>query len=183
MQMIKSDLSNNSDLIAEVPTYMGEASIRLFAFGFLEMAEHSAGLAGNNTCSIDAVVPAILYNIRHSVELFLKYILYDLKAATDSDAILGHSVKRLYDDHIDTLEIALGCEPDSGFHHNEWLTRLQAVVYAIHEVDPDGQSLRYPANGNLIANHGGGYRVSIYHIKRCIEEIKAVYSDFDLRSC
>lgn len=67
-----------NDNIAEITTYMGSHSLQSFAKGFLEIASIASEKAIENNCCIDLVMPAILYNIRHSVELFLKFVLSEI---------------------------------------------------------------------------------------------------------
>jgi len=183
MKIIQGTPVDNSDFIAEVPTYMGAASLRLFAMGFLEMAEISSERAVQNKCSIDAVIPATLYALRHSVELFLKYAVYDLRVVEEDQSVSGHPVGDIFATHKPMLEIALECEPDSGFGWRDWLRRFESLVQAVHEIDPNGQAIRYPADIKLVPNQGGGYTLSTKHLESCLASVRSLYHEYDERNC
>jgi hypothetical protein len=182
MNIIQRTPVDSHDFVAEVSTYMGAASMRLFAMGFLELAEISTERAVQNQCSIDAVIPATLSSFRHSVELFLKYVVYDLHVVRDDQSVPGHPVGEIFAKHKAMLEIALECEPASGFRWRDWLRRFESVVQAIQAIDPDGQALRYPANRHLIANRGGGYSISTKHLTSCLATVRSLYKEYDERN-
>lgn len=183
MKIITGTKIDDSDFVAEVPTYMGDASLHLFAMGFLEMAEISCERATRNNCSIDAVIPATLYSFRHSVELFLKYVLYDLRIVEDSTPLNGHPLRDMFKDHKSMLTIALECESASGFHWRDWLSRFASLVNAVHDLDPDGQTIRYPSNTALVPNQGGGYVISTKHLASCLAKVRLLYQEYDERNC
>ncbi len=183
MKIITASPVDDSDFIAEVATYMGDASLHLFAMGFLEMAEISTERAVQNQCSIDAVIPATLYSLRHSVELFLKYVLYDLRVVDEGAPIGGHDVRALFARHKQTVTIALQCEPETGFHWRDWVSRFESLMESVHELDPDGQAVRYPSTKNLVPNQGGGYSISTKHLAVCLSRVRSIYHEYDERNC
>lgn len=183
MKIITASPIDDSDFIADVATYMGDVSLHVFAMGFLEMAEIATELAVKNRCSIDAVIPATLYSLRHSVELFLKYVLYDLRVVNEKDPIFGHDVKALFAKHREAITIALECEPETGFHWRDWMSRFESLLESVHELDPDGQSVRYPSAGDLVANQGGGYSISTKHLASCLSGVRAIFHEYDERNC
>lgn len=183
MKIITDTQIDASDFVAEVPTYMGDASLHLFAMGFLEIAEISAESAVRNKCSIDAVIPATLYSFRQSVELFLKYVLYDLRVVEDSTPLNGHKLSHIFEEHKSMLTTALECEPASGFHWREWLSRFASLVNAVDELDPDGQAIRYPSNTALEPNQGGGYLISTKHLAYSLATVRLLYQEYDERNC
>jgi len=162
---------------------MGTASLRLFAMGFLEMAEISTDRAVQNSCSIDAVIPAILYSFRHSVELFLKHVLYDLCVVDEGTAINGHDVFGLFSKHKEMLELAIEYEPETEFNWRDWLIRFETLMQSVHELDPDGQSVRYPSTRALVPNQGGGYKISTRHLALCLSSVRSMYHEYDERKC
>mgnify|MGYP001258225340 CR=1 FL=1 len=183
MRIIGHVPASNSGLVANVPTYMGSASLHLFAMGFLEVAEISTERAVENRCSIDAVIPATLSLFRHSVELFLKYLLYDLRVVDAGTPVEGHRVLDVFEQHRSQVALALECERASGFDRREWLDRFESLIRGVHEMDPDGQSIRYPSSLNMAPNHGGGYAISTKHLARCIAEAREVFGRYGERNC
>lgn len=183
MKIITASPIDDSDFIADVATYMGDVSLHVFAMGFLEMAEISAERAVKNRCSIDAVIPATLYSLRHSVELFLKYVLYDLRVVDEKYPIPGHDVKAIFAKHKEVLAIALGCEPENGFHWRDWAGRFESLLESVHELDPDGQSVRYPSARHLVPNQGGGYSISTKHLASCISGVRTIFQEYEERNC
>ena len=183
MKIIQGTPVDNTDFVAEVPTYMGANSLHLFAMGFLEMAEISSELAVKNSCSIDAVIPATLYSMRHSVELFLKYVVYDMHVVEEGVSVPGHPVGDIFAKHKAMLEVAFECEPASGFGWRDWLRRFESVIQGVHDIDPNGQAIRYPADLKLVANQGGGYTLSTKHLRSCLAVVRALYHEYDRRNC
>lgn len=183
MKIIQGAPVDNSDFVAEVSTYMGASSLHLFAMGFLEMAEISSERAVQNRCSIDAVIPATLYSLRHSVELLLKYVVYDLHVVEEGASVSGHPVGDIFATHRSMLETALECEADSGFGWRDWLRWFESVVQGVHHIDPNGQAIRYPDDVKLVPNQGGGYTLSTKHLQSCLETVRSLYHEYDERNC
>lgn len=182
MKLIHANPVDDSDFVAEVSTYMGASSLHLFAMGFLELAEISSQQATRNQCSIDAVIPAVLYSMRHSVELFIKYLVCDLRVTPNGWPVPGHRVKDLFAAHKPMLETALECERTSGFNWRDWLSRFESVVHAVHEIDPNGQAIRYPTDLQLVAHQGGGYKVSTKHLASCLAIVRLLFHEYDERN-
>lgn len=184
MQIITSDPVDDSDFVAVVETYMGSASLRVFAWGFLEMAEIATERAARNSCAIDAVIPAILYSLRHSVELFLKYLIYDRKVIDAATPINGHNVRVILDKHQAEIRLSFECEMFStGFDWRQWCEDLGSLIDAVHELDGDGQTVRYPASRDLVPNMRGQYQVSTKNLAACLTEIRSVFNTYDMRDC
>lgn len=135
-----------NDNIAEIATYMGSHSFSEYAYGFLELAKVGAEKACSNQCSIDSMMPAILYNIRHSVELFLKSII--LEANKDSKYDAGsHFLKKIWANHKIDISLYMEYEPRTiPFPHQEWISSFEGIVNFVDAFDSDGQSMRYPTN-------------------------------------
>jgi hypothetical protein len=81
------------------------------------------------------------------------------------------------------LETALECEPDSRFDWRDWLRRFESVVQGIHDIDPNGQAIRYPADLKLVPNQGGGYTLSTKHLQFCLASVRLLYHEYDERNC
>lgn len=183
MKIIIGTPVDSSDFVAEVPTYMGAESFHLFAIGFLEMAEIAAERAVQNRCSIDAVIPAILYSLRHSVELFFKYLIYDLRIVVRHKSVTGHKILEDFETYRASISLALEVEPETGFAWRGWLVRFDSLIRAAHDLDPDGQAIRYPSNTKLVPNQGGGYAISTKRLSSCLAEMRQIYQDYDQRRC
>lgn len=185
MKIINPDtrVIDRSDLISVTETYMGDVSLHLFSRGFLELAEMSVDTALSKGCSIDAVVPAVLYSYRHSVELFLKYIIYDLKIISETEPLQGHMVLSIFNKHKPDIECAFEYELACGvFDWTKWVKDFSEIIEAVHEFDPDGQMIRYPADKKLTPNLNGKYQTSFRNLENCFAITRAVYDRYDERN-
>ena len=81
------------------------------------------------------------------------------------------------------IACALECEPASGFQWREWLGRFEGLIRDVHEIDPDGQSIRYPSSLGMTPNQGGGYMISTKHLELCLSEARQVFGRYDERNC
>lgn len=160
---------------------MGAMSLHCYAWGFLEMAEMAADRLIANTCSIDNVVPATLYAFRHSVELFVKGVLYELKVVDESKPVPGHFVDGLLAKHREMLKLAIEHEPRWRGDRNDWVGRLEELVAAIAELDQDGQSTRYPADKKLVPNQNGRFVISTKNLRDCLRLTRTIYSEIQNR--
>ncbi|ODT91927.1 MAG: hypothetical protein ABS86_01915 [Sphingobium sp. SCN 64-10] len=83
----------------------------------------------------------ILYNVRHGLELALKYVLRELAAinmAVERDGAVDHDVKS-YWEHLSAQVV--------GDHRCRTLiAALEPFVQSLGKIDPDGQALRYFQN-------------------------------------
>jgi hypothetical protein len=169
-----------NDNIAEITTYMGSYSLSGFADGFLEISEIAIEKARLNQCSIDTVMPAILYNIRHSVELFLKYMLSEIPDGSGGTIIAsGHDIKGIFANHKDDIQCYLEHEClASPFSFNDWLKAFEEIINFVDAFDPDGQSMRYPADRKGNPNLGGKALVSTNDVFCLIKYIRSYFDEY-----
>jgi hypothetical protein len=119
-------------------------------------------------------MPAILYNIRHSVELFLKSILSEFGITAK-----GHEIKVIFDEHKIDIESHLSNEYlPRPFACLEWLNALEKIILIVDAFDPDGQTVRYPSNPSGKPNLNGKGSVSASDVFCLIEYIKSYYDEY-----
>ena len=169
-----------NDNLAEITTYMGSYSMRGYANGFLEIASIASEKAIENNCAIDTIMPAILYNIRHSVELFLKSVLSEIPDGSGKKiAAEGHQLKVIFNKYKNEIMMFLECEYDSShFSYKEWLTEFEHIVDMIDAFDSDGQTMRYPTDKKGNPNLGGTAIVSTGKVMRLIEYIRSCFDEY-----
>ena len=166
------------DNIAEISTYMGSCSLFGYADGFLEISEIAIERATENTCSIDTIMPSILYNLRHSVELFTKAIISEIPDGNGGHIVgKGHSIKKLFLKHKDVILIFLECECIH-FQYKKWINEFEAIIDVVDFFDPDGQSMRYPADIKGNANLGGKALVSTNDIYCLIKHVRCYFDEY-----
>ncbi len=201
-------ISHNSvtggDQLAEITTYQGAMSFRIHAMGFIEIARVAAHAALENRTSIDAICPSIIYTTRHATELFLKHIIVEINedygvttGDPDEDGkvlwtrIFKHDLMKLWDAHKGTIIEVLGYEAEHGEHpnfdHKAWLCEFIWIIDQLHEIDPDGCSLRYPVgkdkDGMPTPNLGGKMVVSMAQLERFADHAAACFERFNSRNC
>lgn len=199
-QLISNQPTGANDQIAEVTTYQGSTSLRIHAMGFLEIASVAARAALEGRTAIDAIAPSIIYAIRHATELFLKSIIAEVKEthrmtaqAVDkkgvmADAKIGHhEVLRLWSEHerliVDVLNYEAAHDEHANFDRLAWLADFTEIINQIHQVDPDGQTLRYPTDRDGAPNLGGKMVVSVGHLERFAQHATKCFSRFRDRAC
>ncbi len=188
------------DQIAEVTTYQGALSLHIYARGFLELATVAAHAALDHKTAIDAITPSIIYAIRHATELFLKHMIAQIEEEHEIVAeVTGkngsmeeagtnhHNLDRLWREHRSTVVDVLDYEADhaehAGFERGAWLAEFDGIIDQVHQVDPDGQSLRYPASRRGEPNLEGRMAVSIAQLERFARHAEECFSRFDQRKC
>lgn len=187
--LIAAQPVNADDQIAVVTTYQGATSLRIHAMGFLEIASVAARAALERKTAIDAITPSIIYAIRHAAELFVKHVVTELaeKHRLSVPAPKGHDLQGLLTDgraHIEScLDYEAAHDEHTHFDRRVWLADFSAIIDQLHAVDPDGQSLRYPANRKGVPNLGGTMPVSVAQLERFARHATAVFSSFDQRAC
>jgi hypothetical protein len=172
-----------NDNIAVITTYMGSISMRGYANGFLEMASIASKKAVENKCAIDIVMPAILYNIRHSVELFLKYVLSEIPDESGKGIVIeGHRIKDIFKKYKETIRIFLEFEFHTvPFQYKEWLNAFEGIVNTVDAFDSDGQTTRYPTDNKGKPNLYGEALVSTSDVLCLIEYIKSYFDEYNNR--
>ncbi len=171
------------DNIAEIATGLGSASLLNYSVGFLEVAEVACARARLGASPADIVMPAILYNICHSVELFLKHILCEIEEIHRTDVRrTGHKISSLFNKHRDLIENYLEAEGlTTAFPYRRWLTEFGELVDFVGAFDWDGQTARYPADLKDAPNWNGKALVSTSDVCCLIEYIKGYYDEFRYR--
>ena len=197
--LISSQPIDPNDQIAEVTTYQGSMSLHIHAMGFLEIARVMARAALEHQTAIDAITPSIIYAIRHAVELFLKGIVAEIKethgataqvskAGVMKDAETGHHcLQRLWSEHqgliVEVLDYEASHDEHANFDRQAWLTGFGEIIDQIQQVDPDGQTLRYPADRKGTPKLGGKMIVSLGHLERFAQHTTECFSQFRDRTC
>jgi len=200
LPLISTQPVGPDDQIAVVTTYQGSTSLRIHAMGFLEIASVAARAALENKTAIDAITPSIIHCIRHAAELYLKAIISEVKEThrvtaqamnkkhVMVEADTGHHwLQRLWSEHqaliVDVLDYEAAHDEHTHFDRRAWLADFSAIIDQLHAVDPDGQSLRYPANQKGEPNLGGTMPVSLAQLERFARHATAVFSSFPQRAC
>lgn len=162
---------------------MGSHSLRGYANGFLEIASIASVKTIDNKCAIDTIMPAILYNIRHSVELFLKSVLSEIGEGTDSEIIAtGHEVKTIFSEYKKQIETLLEYEYNTvSFSYKEWLAGFESIINLVDIFDGDGQTMRYPTDRKGKPNLEGKARVSTNDVLCLIKYIQSYYDEYNNR--
>lgn len=183
----------HGDQLATVTTYQGAMSLRIHAMGFLEIAAVAARASLEHKTAIDAIAPSIIYAVRHGTELFLKHVVAELSEAYGSTPgeqnkrDTHHDLQKLWDDHRSMIVRALEYEANHAEHANfdrrAWLAEFGDIIGQVHQVDPDGQSVRYPTKLNGTENLGKKMVVSIEQLKRFADHAQACFSRFTERRC
>ena len=170
-----------NDNIAEITTYMGSCSLQGYAKGFLEIASIAIEKTIENNSCLDLVMPAILYNIRHSLELFLKFVLSEiLKGFNDNTIVEGHKIKDIFDKYEDQIKLYFECN-SSHFSYREWLNKFKIIVNKVNAFDPDGQTMRYPTTKIGVPNLSGKVIVSGNYVLCLTKYIQSCYDDYSER--
>ncbi|MBX3363763.1 MAG: hypothetical protein KF866_03260 [Phycisphaeraceae bacterium] len=200
LSLISSQPIDPNDQITEVTTYQGSMSLRIHAMGFVELAAVAARAVLEHRTAIDAIAPSIIYAIRHGVELFLKAMITEVtethrvtaqapnRKGVMADAEIGHHwLQRLWSEHQGLIVEVLDYEAAHGEHANfdrrAWLAHFGEIIDQLHQVDPDGQTLRYPTNRDGVPNLGGKMLVSVTCLERFAQATIECFSRFDERGC
>jgi hypothetical protein len=130
----------------------------------------------------------MLSTFRHSFELFVKFVVHDLnlvdQASKEEADLLGrHDVLAILERYRERIGLALECERSPRLSRCEWLADMDRWAQAFHDVDPDGQSIRYPADRRQKPNRGGGYAVGMRHLASCLARVRLLYDDYLQRAC
>ncbi|MGA2678773.1 MAG: hypothetical protein ABSF37_05645 [Sedimentisphaerales bacterium] len=171
-----------NDNIAEI-TCMGGWSMRGYANGFLEIASIASEKAIENKCAIDTIMPAILYNIRHSVELFLKFVLFEISEKSGHKITAeDHRIKDTFNKYKDLIRMFLETEHYMvAFSHEKWLNDFEGIINHVDAFDSDGQKTRYPTDKKGKPNLGGKAIVSTSDVYCLIEYIQSYYDEYNSR--
>lgn len=189
MRILAGDVVDRNDQIACVTTYQGSFSLWALSCGFLELARAGTDLAQNGRIAVDTTVPAIIYAVRHSAELFLKHIIADFnethRLRLESPA--HHRLQDIFDGLRPSIENVLMYEREHAEHGKfdsaTWLDDCAAIVAELHEIDPDGQSVRYPENLKGKANLNGQANINVTHLGRFIRRVEQCFVEFVERKC
>jgi hypothetical protein len=189
---ISHSVVNQDDQLATVTTYQGAISLRIHAIGFIELSVIGIRAAMEHKTAIDSITPSIIYAIRHGTELFLKYVIVDLANKHDGRQISmqtpsGHSLLPRFIDARDKIAFDLDSEATHGEHSNfnrhEWLSHFEEIVRTLNDVDPDGQTLRYPANKKGDPNLGGTLTLSLLQVETFAISVGECFSRYAERCC
>jgi len=184
--LISSSPINEGDQIAVITTYYGPMSLHIHARGFLEIAI-IAGKAGLEFgVSIDSITPGVMYAIRHATELFLKYVIAELSEqhGMNIKIPMEHGMIKILHDHREDIKLAMEEESrHSAFDYRAWMSTFEEIINQLHQVDPDGQTLRYPFNRHGTPNLGGQIQISLAQLLKFAQHVNACFDVFDERSC
>lgn len=171
-----------NDNIAEIAC-MGGWSMCSYANGFLEIASIASEKAIKNECAIDNIMPAILYTIRHSVELFLKFVLFEISEKSGHKITAeDHRIKVTFNKHKDLISMYLETEHLTvPFSHKEWLSGFEGIINFVDAFDSDGQKTRYPTDKKGKPNLGGKAIVSTSDVYCLIKYIQSYYDEYNSR--
>jgi hypothetical protein len=132
---LQNDLSR---LNACVGNNGGPYDLYDYAWGYFEGTRLLLTDAKVPGATIDVLVYPICFNFRHAVELYVKYIIADLSRVqgTGRQYQPGHSLLRNWKKAKRLLKAI--------DHATEEAALFEEVVRHIEEVDPTGQTFRYP---------------------------------------
>lgn len=111
-----------------------------------------------------------MYLYRHGLELLLKELIrkgaHYLGTTCDNPA--GHNVQRLWTDSNQVVDAKRVVEAAWANTTPELLVWLEASINEIHQLDPDGQTIRYPRNRAGSDNPvNAPERVDLLHFRDC----------------
>ncbi len=194
MRMIELADESSDQQFAHITTYQGAMSYRILAMGFLEMAD----VAVRSSTAIDATTPAIMYAVRHAVELFVKHIGHDLRenhlqACSDFKVELGkHPVRPLWDKVKPTLALVLNDEAEhaahASFDRREWIEEVENIIHEVDAIDRDGILLRFPTSKDPSTkadtpNFKGQLVVNTAQLTRFIQHVTDCFTRYTCREC
>ena len=151
----------------------GPGCWRLHAHGFLLAAKESSERA-IATGNYDTAAYAIVYLLRHGVELYLKH----LAEVTDvclsfrdpehaRIAARGHDLKRLWANLKPFIETARFMGESETWQPLK-VSDFEALVEDLHSIDPDGQTIRYPTNSKGSTNLTSIDYLDVNQVRRAI---------------
>lgn len=150
---------------------------------------HSAGVLVDDVISRknygDYAAPPAIYLMRHSLELFTKYLVHnqlEQHNLIEPKALVGHDFLKILDSHYEDLESSMDHEPDPySWGHAKWLADYKAMCEKVSETDPDGQSIRYTMDIHEKPTQDGGYVVCFEELALIIKLIDELYMKYLLR--
>ena len=124
----------------------------------------------NDFAIVDSLVYPLFFNYRHSIEVYLKMMYFNLGDKSDGmrkDFLnIGHDLYRLWA----TLRPFL----NKGKKHVGCSVNLDAVEHYIKEInayDPDSMVMRYPMEKDLTPNKQNEYHFDFIHFGDCMNEL------------
>jgi hypothetical protein len=147
--------SGPNHIIAVIDTNRGDKGA--YVLGFLDAAHHLASQLEKQKVSPDIVIYGPLYLYRHGLELGLKALLgtYHYELEHEDKTFEGHDLNDLWKVLKPYLELddpdPLAFADQYQYFQEEPIEYIGECVKVIHEVDPDGQRIRYgeDLNGNI----------------------------------
>jgi hypothetical protein len=111
-----------------------------YAHGYFEAARLLLTEAQKPGIIIDTIVYPICLNLRHAIELYIKYLITDLAKAMKSKETFkrNHSLKENWDIAVVLLKAANLKVTD------KQVAIMDVAVNAVMEIDPTGTVFRYP---------------------------------------
>lgn len=186
MKMISTSREASDDRFAHISTYWKPGSLETHALGFIDLAAVGARHSRLDDCA----APAIMYCIRHAVELFIKHAYQELRDAHNlpPQELVGHELVKRWHQIIRPLVLAaLDQESENGGHANfsrsTWLAAIDDIVKQIDAVDPDGQTTRYPRDttGNAHMGVEGTLDLNFSQLERFSIYVNDVFTQFRCR--
>jgi hypothetical protein len=143
---------------------------RTYSEGYLEAAEKLLAdiIDDNNLGGRDILVHPILFAIRHSIELAIKYTckyLHDNGVYTKLGALTGHSIGSLYKCFSTASELDRRLAAS--------IENLNEFVQILDSVDPDGQDFRYPIDSNSNQTLAGKRIVNLVAVRKMHSLLKS----------
>jgi len=136
--------SGDPDMLAAVGNNGGKYGLFDYAHGYFAATElllAAARQQGENV-AIDTLVYPVCYNFRHSVELFIKYLIDELGKASpagQSAFKFDHDLEHNWKTARTAIE---GCSWLS--IHAQEMAFVEKTIQEIMEIDANGQIFRYP---------------------------------------
>lgn len=188
-QLISSTAMDSDDQLVTIETYLGSVSLCSYARGFLELAQLSVRAGLESRTAVDAITPSILYTTRHAVELFLKHVVGEVLEIRDEHempfvqrTLTHHKLKDIWREHsasvVELLEHEASHSEHNEFDWRKWAGEFEEVIGEVDRIDPNGQSLRYPATTKGSPNLGGVVVVSLRSLEQFVQRAHQLLEQF-----
>lgn len=149
----------------------GQHDFRTYSEGYLEAADKLLTdiIENGNLGGRDTLVHPILYSIRHSIELAIKYMSSYLSSEIKYEklgSLTGHSLNDLYKKFSTARKLDRRLA--------KAIADLEEPVDALHSVDPDGQDFRYPVDSDNNQTLNGKRIVNLLAVKEMFVAVDSI---------
>lgn len=118
-----------------------------YAEGFIDASIQLCELiiSRHPDAEVDTFIYPIAFNMRHGVELWLKFFIMQLKRIRKEESFKNENHSNTHD--LNTLWNVFKCNAlKKDYRYKEPISTLEKYIKDIGEIDPTGQTFRYPYN-------------------------------------